>query len=450
MDIDDGYILWTGIWKALGNSKADIVKMIDSQPDLAPLIRRVRGGYLKIQGTWMPYEVALKLSRRVAWTIRDDLIPLFGPTFPSTCLAPDQPGYGQVVPTGQKTRRVRRPLRTPIMEMPRAPTSWKVVTPSVNMVAPGNAPPYHPANARSSDYHMTSPSYSIHSQIRGSTPSDIRPSPITISGNPKSGSNVESHRFGGYNSYPLSAYRNTTPLPPPPPSSKAGLSLDTSSEPRLKEEFNLPPIQAPDSNSSSSSPYTLPPISSMEEIRNVALQDSAAVLRRLRMDDDGYNKAEERTWLRRHSVSVHSSSPRSTIDASSRFQPYNTSRSYQDQRGYSPAESNRSCQRIQTNDSVRAATRSNASQYSHEGDTTSNPSPTSPVTPSSTLSEYGTHYPHTKGYVNKYPPDRIGHQWSTTAHSDRHGLIMERPETISVRRNSSSDGDSSSQPHRPW
>lgn len=56
--------------------------MIDSQPDLAHVIRRVRGGYLKIQGTWMPYEVietrflshfltdvtfiqvALKLSRR--------------------------------------------------------------------------------------------------------------------------------------------------------------------------------------------------------------------------------------------------------------------------------------------------------------------------------------------------------------------------------------------------
>ena len=159
------------------------------------------------------------------------------------------------------------------MEIPRAPTSWKVVTPSVNIVPPGNGPPYHPTNARSSDYHMTSPSYSIHS-------------------------------------YPLSAYRNTTPLPPPPPpSSKAGLSLDPNSEPRLKEEFNLPPIQAPDSNSSSSSPYSLPPISSMEEIKGVALQDSAAVLRRLRMDDNGYNKAEERTWLRRHSLSVHSSSP---------------------------------------------------------------------------------------------------------------------------------------------
>lgn len=37
--------------------QADIVKMIESQPNLAPLIRRVRGGYLKIQGTWMPYDV---------------------------------------------------------------------------------------------------------------------------------------------------------------------------------------------------------------------------------------------------------------------------------------------------------------------------------------------------------------------------------------------------------
>jgi hypothetical protein len=93
MDVDDGYILWTGIWKGalpyaprdyfmhdgfvshsprkfkrftfskliaehwLTVCSADIVKMIESQPDLASQIRRVRGGYLKIQGTWMPYEV---------------------------------------------------------------------------------------------------------------------------------------------------------------------------------------------------------------------------------------------------------------------------------------------------------------------------------------------------------------------------------------------------------
>ncbi|KAI0750170.1 DNA-binding domain of Mlu1-box binding protein MBP1 [Daedaleopsis nitida] len=72
LDMDDGYVLWTGIWKA------DIVKIIDSQPDLAAQLRRVRGGYLKIQGTWMPYEIALRLARRVAWPIRHDLVPLFG------------------------------------------------------------------------------------------------------------------------------------------------------------------------------------------------------------------------------------------------------------------------------------------------------------------------------------------------------------------------------------
>jgi hypothetical protein len=36
--------------------------MVESQPDLAAQLRRVRGGYLKIQGTWMPYEVSRPLS----------------------------------------------------------------------------------------------------------------------------------------------------------------------------------------------------------------------------------------------------------------------------------------------------------------------------------------------------------------------------------------------------
>ncbi|KZT27232.1 DNA-binding domain of Mlu1-box binding protein MBP1, partial [Neolentinus lepideus HHB14362 ss-1] len=78
MDMDDGYILWTGIWKGAYCDAADIVKMVESQPDLASRIRRVRGGYLKIQGTWLPHEVAIQLSRRVAYPIRDDLVPFFG------------------------------------------------------------------------------------------------------------------------------------------------------------------------------------------------------------------------------------------------------------------------------------------------------------------------------------------------------------------------------------
>lgn len=52
------YLMPFHLWG--GNSlsiSADIVKMLESQPDLAPQLRRVRGGYLKIQGTWMPFEV---------------------------------------------------------------------------------------------------------------------------------------------------------------------------------------------------------------------------------------------------------------------------------------------------------------------------------------------------------------------------------------------------------
>jgi hypothetical protein len=98
------------------SSTADIVRMLEARPDWAPQVRRVRGGYLKIQGTWLPYEVCylslctlsfqlrpridsvdveLPVSQRavraavgntltwvllisVAWPIRRDLIPLFG------------------------------------------------------------------------------------------------------------------------------------------------------------------------------------------------------------------------------------------------------------------------------------------------------------------------------------------------------------------------------------
>ena len=37
---------------------ADIVKILESQPDLASKLRRVRGGYLKMQGTWMARDVS--------------------------------------------------------------------------------------------------------------------------------------------------------------------------------------------------------------------------------------------------------------------------------------------------------------------------------------------------------------------------------------------------------
>lgn len=160
MDVDDGYVLWTGIWKALGNTKADIVKMLESQPDLAPQLRRVRGGYLKIQGTWMPFEVALRLARRVAWPIREDLVPLFGPTFPSTCLSPDQPGYGQVVASSGK-RKSRRTVQPPVLPIHTSQNAPRASAPYQLSEAPVYAHPHIP---RRISGEMSDSGYSYPSQ----------------------------------------------------------------------------------------------------------------------------------------------------------------------------------------------------------------------------------------------------------------------------------------------
>ncbi|KAI8881521.1 DNA-binding domain of Mlu1-box binding protein MBP1, partial [Backusella circina FSU 941] len=75
-DRELGYVHFTGVWKSLGNSKADIVKMVDSNPELK--VKKIRGGFLKIQGTWIPYEYAYILCKRTAWHVRKELVSIFG------------------------------------------------------------------------------------------------------------------------------------------------------------------------------------------------------------------------------------------------------------------------------------------------------------------------------------------------------------------------------------
>ncbi|EDO16723.1 hypothetical protein Kpol_1003p28 [Vanderwaltozyma polyspora DSM 70294] len=49
------------------------------------LIQRIRGGYIKIQGTWLPWEISRILCIRFCYPIRFLLVPLFGPDFPKDC-----------------------------------------------------------------------------------------------------------------------------------------------------------------------------------------------------------------------------------------------------------------------------------------------------------------------------------------------------------------------------
>ncbi|ORY07622.1 DNA-binding domain of Mlu1-box binding protein MBP1, partial [Basidiobolus meristosporus CBS 931.73] len=77
-DRETGYVYWTGIWKAMGREKSEIAKLVDSNPELSREVKKIRGGFLKIQGTWLPFDQAYELARKTCWYIRDDLVPVFG------------------------------------------------------------------------------------------------------------------------------------------------------------------------------------------------------------------------------------------------------------------------------------------------------------------------------------------------------------------------------------
>ena len=77
--------------------KADIVKLLESTPkEYQHYIKRIRGGFLKIQGTWLPYKLCKILARRFCYHIRYSLIPLFGADFPNSCLKPNARGFGEL------------------------------------------------------------------------------------------------------------------------------------------------------------------------------------------------------------------------------------------------------------------------------------------------------------------------------------------------------------------
>ncbi|KAG9004539.1 hypothetical protein FRB93_010316 [Tulasnella sp. JGI-2019a] len=105
MDMDDGYVLWTTIAKALGKTKGDIQRMIGADPEVQTRARRTVGGYLKTQGIWIPRDSAEVLARIIAWPIRHELIPLFGPTFPDMCLDPSHPDYDSIGKPHQRKPR---------------------------------------------------------------------------------------------------------------------------------------------------------------------------------------------------------------------------------------------------------------------------------------------------------------------------------------------------------
>ncbi|KAI8450902.1 hypothetical protein BY996DRAFT_6416940 [Phakopsora pachyrhizi] len=172
IDCETGMVHFTGIWKALGHTKADVVKLVESDPTIAPYLRKVRGGYLKIQGTWLPFETAQTLARRVAWQVRYDLIPLFGPEFPDTCLGPGEPGFGQLLLSAPKPRGRRGAKKSAP-----SPSTGRVATPLGGQSTRASGQHTYKEPGRTQATGITEPAGSLHSY--NSTVSQARYSPYT-------------------------------------------------------------------------------------------------------------------------------------------------------------------------------------------------------------------------------------------------------------------------------
>jgi hypothetical protein len=190
------------------------------------------------------------------------------PTFPSTCLSPDQPGYGQVVSPPNGRRKPRRPahaapINLSVHHEPHA--NWTVVTPLSRLQTSAIG---HGQRGK--------PGYSLMSS---------GPSCYTFDPGHAGGNANEYHGEYRQLSLPVSH------LPPLANSSAAGGARN----PRYAsypdrgsaEDIVLPPIR-PHRNHTQSpvSPFMLPPISVMEDRRIVDPNDSAAVLRRLQREDE--------------------------------------------------------------------------------------------------------------------------------------------------------------------
>lgn len=188
IDCETGMVHFTGIWKALGHTKADVVKLVESDPTIAPYLRKVRGGYLKIQGTWLPFETARTLARRVAWQVRYDLIPLFGPEFPDTCLGPGEPGFGQLLLSAPKPRGRRGTKKGGTALV--APPSEKSTAPSQN----GSC---HPST------HSGQDSSSSRHPVRPETGGSI----------PGYGTSISQPRYSPYARVPSHGITQLEPLP---------------------------------------------------------------------------------------------------------------------------------------------------------------------------------------------------------------------------------------------
>jgi hypothetical protein len=223
-------------------------------------------------------------------------LAIYSPTFPNTCLSPDQPGYGQVVSDGTRRRRARRNTQ-PVAPIVRGAAlenrpSCTVVTGAPGGISAGtlyplyHTPQMHPPPVPHSHSHPPPPTWWRPELVHSPSMSSLQ---TTAAINSPTLREDHCARSSPYPGTSLLSMRALSPHP-------VG----------IPETITFPPIQSgSQSRSFTQPPYALPPISALEGGHP---DNAAEVLRRLKRDnestlDDGWHNEEQRA--RAHSMSTY-------------------------------------------------------------------------------------------------------------------------------------------------
>ncbi|KAM0344276.1 hypothetical protein ACHAPU_007633 [Fusarium lateritium] len=96
-DYNIGLVRMTPFFKCRGYGKTMPAKMLGLNPGLKEITHSITGGSIVAQGYWMPYQCARAICATFCYPIAGALIPIFGPTFPSTCIPPNSPDFGRMI-----------------------------------------------------------------------------------------------------------------------------------------------------------------------------------------------------------------------------------------------------------------------------------------------------------------------------------------------------------------
>ncbi|KAJ3887698.1 hypothetical protein GG344DRAFT_68604 [Lentinula edodes] len=254
LDKEDGYILWSSLWKV------NVATMLKMEPDIGEVVRTVKHGLTQIRGTWMPYEVVLSLALRAGWSVKEELVPLFGPGFVTKCLRPIQPNYRKDIYPGDRRRYDPRCYDHKGSKRQR----------DMFVYVRFEQKAYGRLSARSSCDAAAAQPYSVKSQVEES----VNLSKDGHFRRRRNEAQVIQDTRSHQSSFPVSRSQNE-------------MLLSIATRPSIQNHIdpNMD-VVARTSYSSCSTAVMLPPISTFNDLRHFDLVDAAAVLYRLTRCED--------------------------------------------------------------------------------------------------------------------------------------------------------------------